>query len=248
MNLDAAIVRTLGVLQQRLPAMLDTVQAETAAIVVSCGTAGDFVPNASEHRLSVNGTIYGPVSAATQQAALLALSALIAAGVTDWAAYVIGTGVAARLHIAPGPVVLAMPVTVVTTETYADQLGELKDPASYIRGTDDMPELDYPAVLVHCEGSVDVERYVTDHDRREYPLAIEVRGFERDTETLADRVAWCYANAVKRVVHQGLAGGNVIHYVAIESVGPPEAWGEGAHGRAIVVRVAAHQYGVPFAS
>lgn len=245
MQLDDVIVRTLAVLQTRLPGVIDTLEAQTAATRV---VLTNFVASTSGHSLTVNGTTYGPSIGATQQAVLAALSALVAAGVSSYSGYVTGTGSAAQLLVTIGPTVASATNTTAAARSYAQILGAVDAPVDYRRGTDDLPELDYPAVLVRSEGPPDVRRWVTDHDDRAWPLAVEVRGFQRDTEELSDALAWLYAEAVKRVLQGSLALGGPVDWVEIETVGPPEPWGDGAFGRSVMVRAMASQFAVAFSA
>lgn len=252
MNLGAAIDRILAVLETRMPDALDEVLAETAGYAVALvelPDLGGFEANLSPHTLRFDGTNYGPVSGATREEVLAALHALASAVdgegepvARHYAARLTGTGTAARLTILPGVVPETFGGSVVTSQDYEDQVGDLREPGDYRRATDDLPELNYPSVQVAVEGEVDETRYWTPQADISHPLAISVVGFLADSEDSADRIGWVYGEAVRRVLRRYARGGGVIDWVEVDT-DTVVLWGEGAHGRSAVVRATAKKWG-----
>jgi len=136
-----------------------------------------------------------------------------------------------------------MPGEDVDGETWGDRLGELAGPALVTRLTEDLPELQTPAVLVELIETLH-DPYWTPHEDLTYPLAVHVVGWWESGHKAATDVAAAYAEVMCRVLRQYAApGGGALDWIDINDA-VIEDWGEGAHGRAVVVRATGYRWAV----
>jgi hypothetical protein len=95
------------------------------------------------------------------------------------------------------------------------------------------------------EGSIDSRPYATAHEDLTTPIAAWIVGQWATEERPASTIARIYGEALRRTLRRYPPGGGIIHTMRQPATIEVGAWGEGAHGRLVIVRTDARTYETP---